>query len=481
MSGKIKSFLKDSMFYGIVTGISAMLGFFLLPFYTRIFSPDEFGIMDLISTSISLVNIFVLLNLNSAVLRYYYEFKRPEERSIMISTVLLIIMAAGTVAVTLCIVFAGNISNLLFRTDVYKDSLKIAAVIILLSAVFQYLIIILRIKRWKREFGIAQIGLFICSASLIIALAVVADDKVKAVFIAQMFSHLVFTIYLLWICRGYLRVTFSMPLLYRASKYSLPMLPSVVASWATNSINRYFILSYIGSFGVGVFVVGTKLSMGIMILVEAFRLGWGPFAMSLIGDKDQKKIYKKILTYYLAFMLAVSSVIAVFSRDIIELVTIEEYFSSFEVVGLITGSLVLYGAFSITAISGLMTEKTYYNSIATTLGLAANIALMVLLLPTIGIIGAAIAAFVGSCTVNIVMLIFTYKYYPIAFELGKVTIMLVGYIMITIYSALETGHSIPLKLLILSVYFLFLYGLLDTETKAEVKNIYLRYVKVDNR
>src|SRR5437588_6133790 len=70
----------ESLIYGLSGVISRFVSFFLVPIYTRIFSPEDYGVMTLVSSTISVVAIFVGLGLDSAVHRWYWETENLTER-----------------------------------------------------------------------------------------------------------------------------------------------------------------------------------------------------------------------------------------------------------------------------------------------------------------------------------------------------------------------------------------------------------------
>lgn len=69
----LKRLGKDVIIYGIASNLSKFIGIFLIPIYTAYFSKEEYGSLDLISTIISFAAIFGMLQLESAIGRYYFE------------------------------------------------------------------------------------------------------------------------------------------------------------------------------------------------------------------------------------------------------------------------------------------------------------------------------------------------------------------------------------------------------------------------
>ena len=69
----IKSLLSDSLIYGISDALSRMLSIFLVPLYTAVLLPSDYGIMGLITSGYSLLLLVVNLNLDNSASRWLYD------------------------------------------------------------------------------------------------------------------------------------------------------------------------------------------------------------------------------------------------------------------------------------------------------------------------------------------------------------------------------------------------------------------------
>ena len=70
MKEKLKELTKDTAIYGISTMLGRFLNFILVPFYTNIFLPAEYGVVMLIYSYIAIFNIIFIYGMDSAFLKY---------------------------------------------------------------------------------------------------------------------------------------------------------------------------------------------------------------------------------------------------------------------------------------------------------------------------------------------------------------------------------------------------------------------------
>ena len=66
-----KAALRDSLIYGLASILSRGLAIFLLPIYTRVLSPADYGVYDLLVTLVALANLVVALEVSQGLARYW--------------------------------------------------------------------------------------------------------------------------------------------------------------------------------------------------------------------------------------------------------------------------------------------------------------------------------------------------------------------------------------------------------------------------
>ena len=82
----LKKLFKETLIYGLSRYIAKFIGVFLLPLYTSMLTPEDYGILDLLGT-ISLVSGFLIVSGTDSALSYYFFRKEYNaERPVMIST-----------------------------------------------------------------------------------------------------------------------------------------------------------------------------------------------------------------------------------------------------------------------------------------------------------------------------------------------------------------------------------------------------------
>ena len=108
---------KDTFIYGLSNIGNAFAGLLLLPIYTRVFPPEEYGVIEIILTTQALVLAIVSLQIASGAARYYYE-TGSRQRQVLISTGLFLSLPLASLAALGAFIWREQISQLLFFSPI---------------------------------------------------------------------------------------------------------------------------------------------------------------------------------------------------------------------------------------------------------------------------------------------------------------------------------------------------------------------------
>lgn len=80
MLKQLKQLGSDSMIYGISGVVARLVGVLIIPIYTRIFVPEDYGIINLINITFYLIGILMLCSMDNASHRWYYDTNDEEDQ-----------------------------------------------------------------------------------------------------------------------------------------------------------------------------------------------------------------------------------------------------------------------------------------------------------------------------------------------------------------------------------------------------------------
>src|SRR5689334_13203728 len=110
--------VRHSFVYGMGTVLAKALGFIMLPLYTHYLSPRDYGILEILDLTMTLIGMFLNMGITAALLRYYNIHKSSSERHKVVATAFLFVIGTGVAAWLLAALFARPITAALFTAAV---------------------------------------------------------------------------------------------------------------------------------------------------------------------------------------------------------------------------------------------------------------------------------------------------------------------------------------------------------------------------
>ena len=469
MSSKFKSLLKDTSVYGLGNILGKALGFVTFPILTRLFSPDDYGIISVLGAFTSMFSTFIIMEFTTAQSYYFFQTEDYVDRKITLSTSFIYRIFVAVLLCGTAFVFVSPICKLLLNDQSYIPYLKIVLATIPASVLVTLFTNILRMRfeKWKyvgMSFGHGFIGLV-----LTLLFVITLKMGLKGVFWSGLASSAIFFLVGFPLVKDLIGINFSIKRFKEMAFYALPLLPGNLSMWILNSSDRYFLVNFTTKEAVGLYSIGYKLSAIIFLVTRAFRIAWAPFGFDISKDEDVKEFYADVLLYYVTFLSIACVTLGLFAREALILLTPAAYYAGSKVAGWLAMGEIFYGILPIMGMGILLTKNTRVNSYAFGTAAVLNIILNYFLIRNFGYMGAAIATVISFFVADIIIYLYAQHYYPVPYKIKKI-LMIIGLSVVTIISGnlLDSNYVslTPLfKLLAFSVFIglMFLFGTLKVE------------------
>jgi O-antigen/teichoic acid export membrane protein len=465
----LKRLLKESLIYGLSRYIGKFISIFLLPLYTAVLIPEDYGILDLLGT-ITIVSSFMIVSGTDTALGYYYYRKEHfHERAVMVSSSLWIRIILSLIAFALIAAGANLISETLFGRD-YSLFIIITGITIIFSSVYSFLLDLLRFELKPWLFTIISTGVILIQIMLNIYFVLILRKGVYGVLIANgTGSLLFFLITVIYVFNKYgmkLSRTWTSNIL----KYGFPLIGTGIAVWVLTATDRYFLAHYASLSSVGIYAVGMKLANTLGIVAGALQLAWGPFAANIQYEENAKQVYKRVFLLFFIINVIAVFLISMFSIDILEVFTQPAYYSAKAVVPFLCIATVLSSAYFIVAVGIALTKKVQHTIWITVTAAVVNIVLNYLITPKFGAIGASFSLMIAYVTIFILTLSMSQKHYPINYPYIKVLFLFIpAAIIIFISYYFDCGLEIRIPLSLAYFTFSAAYLYLTFKNSPELK------------
>lgn len=462
MFKELKKVFGETVVYGFTGVASTLASIFLVPVYTRILTPSDYGVSTLLGTLFSILIVIANMGMNSAIFMAYFRAKEKERKDIVgtafISQTLFPFLISAIV-----FLLASFISRILLGSDSYSFLVVLSAIALFFNTGITIPLALLRAE--GRPVNFVSINLVKLLSTILFSLVLVVGLRLGL--LGVFWANLVGAVLGYLVGLGYtirrIRFVFSKYWLIEMLKFGAPMVPAGLALWVLNSSDRYFLNAFTSTADVGIYNVGYKVGSLLTLVAGALQLAYPRFLFSIYNGKPNPKDYfKKINTYFYLITFTFALAISIFSKEAILILTGSAFHSSYVVVPLIAFSYVAYGLYQNFGTGVAVVKKTYFSAVATLIAGGLNLFLNYVLISRFGMMGAAVSTLLSFTALALIELIFSQRVYPITFEFRRLFIVLIsGGVLVYVATLIDfsLAASIIAKFMILAVFPVLLYFL----------------------
>ncbi|HOG91838.1 MAG TPA: oligosaccharide flippase family protein [Smithella sp.] len=454
----LKDLAKSILIYGVASSLGKFVGLFLVPVYTRIFSPEQYGVIDLISTVVAFVSILGMVQLESSISRYYYTAKDDSERRLFISTAFWPIVLFSVFWMIIVALVADYASYLLFKTVKYKKIIIVSALTIPVSNLFSYLTVVMRYQKKPLTYSLFVIVQMLTSVGMSIWLVVYERMGIIGVFYGQLFGFVLGAAVLTFYLRFYIVFSLQMDLLKKYFRFGIPMVPAVAGSWLNAYANRFFMLGYLTLTDIGLYTVALKIASAFQLIDSAFRMAWGPFMWENFERPDHREIYKRIMKLVTIGVFFLVVVFSLFGNEVLLLLTTADYTKASSLIGMLAYSIGLGIIAQTIGLGAGITKRTEYNTVIYCISVAVNIGCLFVLVPKMGLIAVPLSLLLSTTALVALTWYNSERLYYIGFSKSFfIAAYALALIPIVIASMIDINSFV--KLIIVGVV-LFMFGMM---------------------
>jgi O-antigen/teichoic acid export membrane protein len=265
----------------------------------------------------------------------------------------------------------------------------------------------LQTRQQGGRYGINLLTNFLIQTGLIILFVAGFKMGVLGVLLAQLISAVLFFIYVLIAFVPKVKLGINKAILKPAFKYSLPLVPHLLAGWSTGLIDRLLINGLKNESDTGLYSVGNQFSSITSSLTNAVNMAYVPWFMESYEAKRFHDITKAGNAVVLLYCF-VAFLVSMFCPEILKIMVTEKFQGVWNIIPLLSFACVLNGVYFL-FVNTLFLQKTKYVFVITITALLFNLGLNLLLIPRYSYVGSAIACFVAYLVKSIVALIISRK------------------------------------------------------------------------
>lgn len=464
MANPLKQLAGQTVIYGLSTILARIINFLFVPIYTRLLTPESYGVVTEFMAYIAVLQVVLVLGLETGCFRFAN--KEGVEPRKVYSNAFVTVFCISATFLALMIAFASPIASVLGYSG-YESCIMYMGGILALDAVTAILFAKLRQENKALKFAVFKTIKIITEtvANLVLFLWFPTHtDSARWLlhFIPQTpdFSYVIFAIFISCIVCGllfipeYLRMTYRLDikLLRQMLAYSLPLmvaaLPGVVNDFLDRILFRYFDTNAEAwRSSLGLYQAAVKLAVIMNLFIQMFRYAAEPFFFRRAREKDSKQLYASVQEYFTAFCGLVFLGVILYI-DVIALILGPQFRSAVGVVPIMLLSYMILGMLFNVSMWYKLSGKTNMAIWITLAGLVVTAVVIVLFMPKYSYWAAAFGHLASYVVMFAISSILGAKHYPIPYRWGRLAgiFVLMGAMYgssLLLDSALFSGIALP--------------------------------------
>ena len=413
---KYNTLLSNTLLISMGTFGSKILVFLMVRFYTGYLTPSDYSTADLITQTANLLFPIISVGIADGVFRFVMDSESDKKS----------VLSIGFLCITVgALAFVGIVPLLSFIED-FKGYIWLIVVYTLASCYHSLCVYYLR--------GVGKTALFALQGIINTALVIILNILFLAVFgmgitgyvLSVVLADTLSTLFLVIKEKMWRDFTLhpKKGLLKPMLKYSIPLIPTTIFWWITSVSNRYMVNEIIGSEANGLYTVAYKLPTIITLVSTMFMQAWQYSAVAEDeGNKEEHaKFFGTVWRSFQAVMFLAAGGIIAFTKVAIKLLTAEKFYESWKYVPFLCIAMVFTAFASFTGTVYTLNKNSMMSFLTAFIGASSNIILNLVLIPTLGVQGAAIATVASYLIVFIVRCVSVKRYIPFRLYTGHLII-----------------------------------------------------------
>lgn len=385
---KYQKLVNNTLIFAVGTLGAKLLSFVLVRLYTGCMSTEQYSTADLLYQAVNVLYPVVTFSMADAIIRFgldkAYDNKKIYTAALTASAGGLLLLAVLTPVINCVNVFKGW--GLLLFVYCFFSSFKQLALnfvrarglvkLFAFDGIMSTLIIVISNLILLLKFDLGVTG-YICSIIISDALTLLGLTV-----IAELYKFVDFR-------------RIDKQLLREMMKYSLPLIPTYILWWITSASDRWFVIDMISSHDNGIYSAAYKIPTLLLLVTTLFNQAW---QMSAIENKDQKDLpdfYTRIYGAYSSVLFMGAAGLIMIVKPLTYLLVDNDPTKNYVFAYHYTPILIIAMIFQCLCqfMSSIYSvRKKSMNSMMTSLVAAVvNIVLNILLIPRLGVYGAAVA------------------------------------------------------------------------------------------
>ena len=379
-----KYLLKNTVIFSIGNFGTKIISFFLVPLYTNILTTREYGTVDLIYTIGMVLVPLLTLNIGESIMRF--ELDKDADCDKIMSTGITILIFGAIIGLLIL-----PIANLFESVSNYSIYIYLYTLTLAFSQIF---LCYLRGKEFLLKYSIGNIIQSLTIAIFNIIFLIGMKKGIEGYLMAYILANVCTGLYGFWAGKVNLvikKYSIDIELSKNMIKYSVVLIPNSFMWWIMNSSDRMMVSAMISVTANGVYAVAYKIPTLLSTITTIFNQAWSYSAIREDESEDKEEYNNRVYDNLVTIVIVVATGLLMIMKPFLSVYVGKEYYAAWHYVPYLIVGFVFMTLGSFIATSYTVHKDSMGFLISGTVGAIINLILNFILIPMMGVSGAAFA------------------------------------------------------------------------------------------
>jgi len=455
ISGYLKTFFKKNMVYTFSLFLERGVVFLLLPFYTSILSPHDYGVYSIFFASVSIGSFLYSLGIENSLIKFKAEeYPHPK----IDSTIYAGMVIPAAIFTLLLFLFSKPFSFLIFETEKYQYIIIFLALSLFFETFMKYFMFSAIGQQKSKMFLIISLSRGTFTIVLNILLVWGFNLGLKGAVWSYSITFFLILLYLGMSQKINYKFSFDKKLYLKLIKYSAPVMFTSVFIMLLNFSDTYILKYFFNSVEVGKYSASYKFGTGMNLFVTAYATAIIPFSLNFLRKtKGQTKILKIIFEIFFSSMILIFLFTGLFYKEILNLnlagiyIIDPEFHGAVDIIPLVIFSYIFIGVYTNFTIPFHLKGNTHKLALITFAAALTNIILNLIFIPEYSYWGAAISTLASFIILSLLIILYSRKIFPVKYNFVKLFLIIIVAVIIYFLSQNYLDNNLWAKFILFTV------------------------------
>lgn len=375
-----------SCWYTVTEFFLKGISFLTIPIFTRLLTPQDYGIVSLYTTWVGILTILFGLELGSSITKAKFIFKDDFDN--YVNNIIYLSLAAYILFFSIFYMFRVPFSNIMNVNGILYF-------LMLIQAYFSFIRVVL-ITKLRVEYKYKLLSLLLIATSIWgegLSLYLILHAFKKQAYVGKILGSAIPIILMgVFILVYFFKSSYKKPINIAYWKYalgfSIPIIGSSLSNIINNQFDRLVINQYLGEAVTGIYSFACNVGLGMQVVVSAIDQAWGPWVYEKMDKKEFADIglYSKLYRNIIAILFTVFLFI---TPEIVRIMADKNYQDAVNVIPFILIGYFFFFLYTLELKTAFFFGKTSFITLGTFIACLANITLNFIFIPKYGYIAAA--------------------------------------------------------------------------------------------